>query len=69
MIRFLQGDYEVKVVEKKSERVPKTGPGGVLVFGLDYCKMLLPPSTSRNMRIFCSVVCLLPFMIWVPFRA
>ena len=45
------------------ERVSKTGPDGVLVFGLGYGKMLLPPSPSRNLRIFCSVVGLLPFMI------
>ena len=31
--------------------------------------LLLPPSASRKMRIFCSVAGRLPFMIWAPFRA
>ena len=26
--------------------------------------MTLPLSAARKMRIFCSVVCLLPFMVW-----
>ena len=30
--------------------------------------MLLPPSASRKMRIFSSVVCLLPSMVYGPFR-
>ena len=29
--------------------------------------MLLPLSASRKMRIFSSVVCRLPFIVWVPF--